>query len=134
MISNQTTTRKQLQGYGATPYQARALTQSLSRISTEQSRSYSYFISDVITSIRQYLQRPRIQKTTHQKLEFILEALLERLGNVIEISVGRSNDTEISKLARNVMKAMAQTDQTLVELKATAATIKGKYGIEVNPE
>ncbi|MEP0871493.1 hypothetical protein NDA01_16915 [Trichocoleus desertorum AS-A10] len=132
MNSHKITTRKQLQGYGATTYQARVLTQSLSPVAT-QGKTYTYEITGVIASIREYLQRPRIKLVTCQKLESVLEALLNQLGNIIAIPFGKSSDLEISRLAKNLIQSMAKTDQALAELKATAATIKGKY-VELSPD
>ncbi len=120
------TTRLQLQGYGATRYQAEAVTKNLTSQAL-QGRAYIYAVSDVIASIRDYLQRPRIQPTTHQTLQAVLQALLERLSNVIEVPFSHATDPEINKLARQLTQAMSDTDSALAELKATAATIKVKH-------
>jgi hypothetical protein len=133
MNSHKSTTRKQIQGYGATTYQARALTQSLLPTNKE-GNTYTYEITDVITSIREYLKRPRIKPVTRQRLESVLKALLDRLGNVVALPFGQSSDSEIGKLAKNLIQSMAKTDQALAELKAAAATIKAKYNVEINPE
>lgn len=128
MSSNKITTRKQLQGYGATSHQARSITKNLSPIHIE-SRTYAYPISDVIASIREYLKRPRLKTVTHQKLRAVLEALLQRLGNVIDVPFGQPINSEISKSTKRLIQAVADTDQALAELKATAATAKGKHKI-----
>lgn len=133
MNSHKITTRKQIQGYGATTYQARVLTQPLLPVDTK-GNAYTYEVTDVITSIREYIQRPRIKLATRQRLESVLEVLLDRLGNVIAVPFDQSGDSEISKLARNLIQSMAKTDQALAELKATAATIKAKYNVELNPD
>ncbi len=128
MNTEKVTTRLQLRGYGATRYQAEAMTKNLTAVAN-QGRAYAYPVSDVVASIREYLQRPRIQPTTRQILEAVLQALLERLGNVIEIPFGRGTNPEINKLARQLTQAMSRTDSALAELKATAATIKAKYNM-----
>ncbi|MBD0345003.1 MAG: hypothetical protein ICV63_09330 [Coleofasciculus sp. Co-bin14] len=128
MNTEKVTTRKQLKGYGATRYQAEALTKNLTSVA-KQGRDYAFSVSDVIASIRNYLQRPRIQPATRQILEAVLQVLLERLSNVIEVPFGHATDPEINKLARQLTLAMSNTDTALAELQATAATIKAKYNI-----
>ena len=128
MNTEKVTTRLQLRGYGATRYQAEAITKNLTAVAN-QGRAYAYPVSDVVASIRQYLQRPRIQPATRQILEAVLQALLERLGNVIEVPFGSSTHPEINKLARQLTQAMSRTDSALAELKATAATLKAKYNM-----
>jgi hypothetical protein len=128
MNTEKVTTRIQLRGYGATRYQAEAITKNLTVVAN-QGRAYAYPVGDVVTSIREYLQRPRIQPATHQILKAVLQALLERLGNVIEIPFERGTNPEINKLARQLTQAMSRTDSALAELKATAATIKAKYNM-----
>ena len=126
MNASKTTTRKQLQGYGASRYLATVLTKDLTPV-TKQGRAYAYVLSDVIISIREYKKRPRIKPTTSQTLENILRSLLERLGNVIQVPFNHGTDPEISQLAKQLIQAMSDTDSVLVELKATTANIKAKY-------
>jgi hypothetical protein len=128
MNTEKVTTRLQLRGYGATRYQAEAITKNLTT-AAHQGRAYAYPVSDVVVSIREYLQRPRIQPATRQILEAVCRALLERLGNVIEVPFGRGTSPEINKLARQLTQSMSRTDSALAELKATAATIKAKYNM-----
>ena len=128
MSTEKFTTRKQLQGYGATRYQAEAITKNLTSQGL-QSRAYTYAVSDVIVAIRDYMQRPRIKPITRQTLEAILQALLDRLSNVVEVPFGRVTSPEINQLARQLSQAMFETDSALAELKATAATIKAKHNI-----
>jgi vacuolar-type H+-ATPase subunit I/STV1 len=128
MNTEKVTTRLQLQGYGATRYQTEAITKNLTSVS-KQGRAYAYPVSDVIASIRDYLQRPRIKPTTSQSLKAVSQALQQRLNNVIEVPFGRATDPEINKLARQLTQAMSRTDSALAELKATAATIKAKYNM-----
>jgi hypothetical protein len=125
MNTEKVTTRLQLLGYGATRYQAEAVTKNLT-VAANHDRSYAYLVSDVVASIREYLQRPRIQPATRQILEAVCRALLERIGNVIEVPFDRGTNPEINKLARQLTQAMSRTDSTLAELKATVATIKAK--------
>jgi len=128
MNTEKVTTRLQLQGYGATRYQTEAITKNLTSVS-KQDRAYAYAVSDVIASIRDYLQRPRIKLTTSQSLKAVSQALQQRLNNVIEAPFGRATDPEINKLARQLTQAMSRTDSALAELKAKAATIKAKYNM-----
>ena len=128
MNTEKVTTRLQLRGYGATRYQAEAITKNLTAVAN-QGRAYAYPVSDVVASIREYLQHPRIQPATRQILEAVLQALLERLGNVIEVPFAGGTNPEINKLARQLTQAMSRTDSALAELKATAATIKAKYNM-----
>jgi hypothetical protein len=124
--TSKTTTRQQLQGYGASRYYAIKLTKHLIPVS-RQGKAYVYALSDVIQSLRDNLERSRIKPKTRQTLEQILQLLLARLGNVLEVPFGRANTSEVNQLAMRLSKAMSQTDTTLAALKATAATIKGKY-------
>lgn len=126
MSTEKFTTRQQLRGYGASRYQSEAITKNLTSVA-KQSGAYAYALTDVITSIRTYLQSPRIKPATRQTLEAVLEALMTRLGNVTEVPFGRGTDLEINKLAKQLSCAMSNTDGALAELKATAAAIKAKY-------
>ena len=128
MDTEKVITRLQLRGYGATRYQAEAITKNLTA-AVHQGRAYAYPVSDVVASIREYLQRPRVQPATRQILEAVLQVLLERIGNVIEVPFGRGTHPEINKLARQLNQSMSRTDNALAELKATAATIKAKYNM-----
>ncbi len=128
MNTEKVTTRLQLRGYGATRYQAEAVTRNLTVVANH-GRAYAYPVSDVVASIREYLPRPRIQPATRQILEAVLKALLERIGNVIEVPFDRGTNPDINKLARQLTQAMSRTDSTLAELKATAATINAKYNM-----
>ena len=128
MNEEKLTTRRQLQGYGASSYHAEVITKNLTLVA-KQGRTYIYAVSDVIVSIRDYLQRPRVKPTSRQVLEGVLQALLERLNNVVEVPFGCATDPEINKLARQLSQSMSDTDSALAELEATAATIKSKYSI-----
>jgi hypothetical protein len=121
-----TVTRQQLQGYGATRYHAITLTKNLTPV-LRKSRTYVYSLSDVVEVIRDYLQRSRIKPKTCQTLNIILQVLLERLGNVIEIPFSCGTNSEINALAKSLSQAMSNTDVALAELKATAAEINAKY-------
>jgi hypothetical protein len=120
-----TTTRQQLRGYGASSYQARVITKDIEPVGQE-GRSNAYLVQAVITSIRDYLQNPRVRPRTQQALNQVLNSLLERLGNVVEMSFEQGADSELSRLTRQLAQAMSNTDRVLADLKATAATIKGK--------
>lgn len=122
----QVTTRIQLQGYGASRYHAGRLTKEIEPVGC-QGRSFAYAIADVITSIRDYLQNPRIKQETRQTLELVLQSLLGRLSNVVEVPFVKGHDAELSKLAKHLQKIMSRTDAALANLKATAATVRGKH-------
>ncbi len=126
MNLEKTTTRQQLQGYGATRYQARAVTQALTPVG-KQGRAYAYALSDVIVSLRNSLQQSRIKLRTRAVLAVVLKALLERLNNVIEISFSLESDPETAHLAKHLTQAMSNTDLALADLQAIAATINAKY-------
>ena len=128
MNTDQITTRKQLQGYGATRYQTTIITRNLAPVA-RQGRAYVYALNNVIEAIRDYLQRSGIQLKNRQTLQAILQVLLERLGNVIEFPFSRGTNPKIDKLAKQLTQAMSNTDAVLAELKASAAAIKAKYGI-----
>ncbi|HAA26338.1 MAG TPA: hypothetical protein DCE56_00010 [Cyanobacteria bacterium UBA8553] len=128
MSTEKLTTRKQLQGYGTTRYQAEVITKNITSQAL-QGRTYTYAVSDVIVSIRDYVQRPRIKPATRRTLEAVLPALLERLNNVVEVPFSSVKSPEINKLVRQLTQAMSDTDSALAELKATAATIKAKHDI-----
>ena len=120
-------TRSQLKGYGTSSYHARVITKNLLPV-TKQKRANAYLLNDVITSLKEYLKRPRIKNKSRENLKQVLEILLERLGNVLEVPFHQESNRhpEISQLAKQLTKAMSDTDRNLAELKATVATINGK--------
>ncbi len=120
------TTRTQLKGYGASQYQARVITKNIIPIG-KQGNAYTYSLNDVITSIREYLKRSRIKPKTRQFLEFILQTLLERLGNIVQLSFVCSTDPELSQLTKQLFSTLSSAEAQSAELKAMLATIKGKY-------
>ena len=124
-FSGPTTTRKQLQGYGASRYLARRLTTSLTPIAKLGS-AYVYVIEQVIAAIREYKSNARIQITTKQVLEQIMAQLLTQLDNVIPITTAKGSQTEVSDVAQQLLHQMRRTDKSLSDLKATAASM-GKH-------
>ena len=122
----QTITRKQLQAYGVSNYQARVVTQNLTPVG-KQGQAYLYDLRAVVTSIGQYIQRPRIKESTRNSLDFVLDALLKRLGNVVEVPFAEGGDPQLRKLGIKLLQARAKTDASLAMLKADAAEIKAKY-------
>lgn len=120
-------TRSQLKGYGTSSYHARVITKNLLPV-TKQKRANAYLLNDVITAFKDYLKRPRLKTKSRKNLKQVLETLLERLGNVLEVPFHQESNThlEISQLAKPLTKAMSDTDRNLAELKATVATINGK--------
>ncbi len=126
MNQQQYTTRIQLKGYGASQYQARIMTHNLTPIGREK-RSYTYALADVIASIKNYLKSPRIQKKTRMTLEKILNALLQRLDNVITVPFIKGTNPDISKSAQKLFNKITDIDNYFAETKANIATLKGKY-------
>jgi len=116
-----TTTRKQLQGYGASRYLVRRLTASLVPVA-KSGNAYVYSLGQAIASIRDYSSNPRIKLTTKQVLEQILAQLLTRLDNVARFVAGNGT-TEVSNIARQLLDQMRRTDKSLSEMKATVASV-----------
>lgn len=125
---NLTATRRQLQAHGLSKYQAEAITKHLSPVAKQGSANL-YDLSEVISSARQYLERPRIKQATREALTNLIQALQERLGNVVEIPFAEGSDPEIRKLGARLLSAMSETDASLANLKADAAEIREKYGV-----
>ncbi len=118
--------RIQLKGYGASAYQAQVITQNLKPIG-KNGRAYSYALSDVIYSIKKYLKSSRIHKKTRQSLEAILQIVLSRLGNIINISFVIETDSQLSKVSKQLFNKMTEIDRYFNEVNANIARIKGKY-------
>ena len=119
------TTRLQLRGYGMSQYQAIVITKKLGVIGKEN-RAYTYSLTDVIDSIRNYLNRPHIKAKTRQNLETILPVLLNRLGNVVQVPFFPGTDMELSKLTKQLFYTMREADTQQAEVKAIVATLRGR--------
>ena len=119
--STPTTTRKQLRGYGASRYLARRLTESLAPID-KAGNAYVYALEQVIAAVRDYSAKQRIQQTTRQVLAQLLSQLLARIDNVVPL-VPDSDETEVSDVAKQLLKQMRRTDKALAEVKATVASM-----------
>ncbi len=119
-------TRKQLQAYGMSKYHTQVMTKGLNPVS-KQGNSYVYSLSDWIIAIRNYVQRPRLQQATKERLMEIITALLELLGNVIEAPFLESSDPELRSIVMQLTKAMAKTDASLAALKLDALEIQQRY-------
>jgi hypothetical protein len=122
------TTRVQLQGYGLSRYQVTKITQTLTPVN-KKGRAYVYLVSETISSIRITLSGSRLKPLTRQQLLVVLDNLLARLSNIIILpfSAASSSHPEIGNIAKQLLRSMSDTDRTLVSLKATVATINGKY-------
>ncbi len=122
------TTRVQLQGYGLSRYQVTKITQALTPV-TKKGRAYVYLVSEAISSIRATLSGSRLKPLTRQQLLVVLDNLLARLSNIITLpfNAASSSHPEIGNIAKQLLRAMSDTDRTLVSLKATVAIINGKY-------
>lgn len=122
------TTRAQLQGYGLSRYQVTKITRELTPV-TKKGRAYVYLVSEAISSIRATLSGSRLKPLTRQQLLVVLDNLLARLSNIINLpfNVTSSSHPEIGNITKQLLRSMSDTNKTLVSLKATAATINGKY-------
>ncbi|MDJ0583432.1 hypothetical protein [Crocosphaera sp.] len=119
-----TTTRKQLRGYGLSTYLATAITQNLTPIHKE-GRILIYNLNEVIAAIRKYLSKTQIKPQTRITLESLLETLLQRMNNVISIPFTQTSDPQLSLLAQQAFKSMRSAETHFAQMKATLATIKG---------
>jgi hypothetical protein len=119
---------KQLQSYGISRYHVAEITKNLSS-TIKHKQIYLYELKEVITEIRNYIQKPRIHKSSREKLEMVLDILLELLGNVIEVPFLPGIDPELRTLVNQLAEAMSKTNVSLAELKADRAEIRYKYGI-----
>ncbi len=119
-VVGQTTSRRQLQGYGLSKFQSRAITQQLVYCD-RQGQAYLYELREVIASIRDYIQRPRVKQSTKTKLATVLDLLLQRLDNVTPGLFG-AETTELGEMTRSLMRTMAKSDQQLAEMKAMVAS------------
>lgn len=124
--STLTTTRKQLRGYGASSYLARRLTQALAPVA-KSGNTYVYDLAQVVTAVRDYSTRTRVQLTTKQTLEQILIQLLSRIDNVVSL-VPSSDQTEVGDVTQQLLKQMHRTDSAMAELKATVASMGRRKG------
>jgi hypothetical protein len=122
------TTRFQLQGYGLSRYQVTKITQVLTPVN-KKGRAYVYLVSEAISSIRFTLSGSRLKLLTRQQLIVVLDNLLARLNNVITLpfNAASSSHPEIGNIAKQLLRAMSDTDRDLVSRKAIAANINGKY-------
>lgn len=116
-----TTTRKQLRGYGASHYLARRLTASLPSVA-KSGNAYVYAIDQVTAAIREHSSKARTQLATKEVLEQIATQLLAQLNNVVPL-VPNSSTTEVSDVARQLLKQMRRTDKALSNMKATVASM-----------
>jgi hypothetical protein len=121
-----TISRKQLQAYGLTSYYAIKITKNLTPV-LKKNCAYFYNISDLITTIKYFLQQSNSRPKTSHSLRTALDFLLQLLDNKIEVIFQQDTDSEISCLARKVLRKMQKTDRNLAEITATAMTIKNKY-------
>jgi hypothetical protein len=121
-----TITRKQLQAYGMSSYQAVTVTQNLTPLGKE-GRSNTFNLADVIDSIRTRLSIDRIKLSTRDTLSSTLNQLLERLGNIITIPFVQSENSEIQRAGAQLLQSIARTDATLADLNAEAIAIQSKY-------
>ena len=120
LASEATTTRQQLQGYGASAYLARRLTRSLKPVGKD-GNAFVYSLRQVVSAIRQYAEQPNVRATTKETLSRILPELLARLDNVVEMMP--KAESSLGQLAQEAIKAMRRTDKSLARMKATVASL-----------
>lgn len=120
------TTRNQLKGYGASYYQAMIITKNLVPVDKHKNTNI-YSLSEVIISIKKYLEKPKIKEKTRQSLKFILPILINQLNKIIPVPFGKEVNQEISKLTQNLFLKLHNSERKMAESKALIATIKGKY-------
>jgi hypothetical protein len=121
-----TITRKQLQTYGMSSYQAATITQNLTPLGKE-GRSNTFALTEVIDSIRKRLNIVRLKLSTRNTLGLTINHLLERFGNIVEIPFVQSENPEIQKAGAQLLRAIARTDVALADLQAEALEIESKY-------
>jgi hypothetical protein len=114
-----TVTRKQLRGLGLSLYHAAAITKTL-KPSSQKGSTYFYSATEVVGSLRQYLQRPRIKPATRETLKAALDILLNLIGNLVPVAFGTSTDPELSRLTRELMTTISKTNSSLAALKIDA--------------
>lgn len=114
-----TVTRKQLRGLGLSLYHAAAVTKVL-KPSRQQGSTHLYSTTEVIGSLRQYIQRSRIKATTRETLKAALDILLDLIGNVVPVAFGTSTDPELSRMTRELMTTISKTNSSLAALKIDA--------------
>ena len=119
-------TRKQLRGYGASRYLARRLTEPLAPIG-KSGNAYLYALDQIVAAVRKYRSKSRLQHSTRQILEQLLTQLLTRIDNVVPLVSG-DHETEVSDVAKLLLRQMRRTDKALAEMKATVASIGGPVG------
>lgn len=119
-------TRQQLKGYGLSAYHAKVLTQSLERAG-KLGNSYTYSLESVCQSIKTYLQKTKIKKTTRAALEHTLTALLARINNVISVPFNQSSgDSEFKEIYKELVAATTAKNKAIAKLDAIAASVRGK--------
>ena len=122
----QNITRTQLKGYGISYYQAKVVTRNIVPIGKENNTNI-YSLSDVITSIKEYLAKPKIKAKTRTSLVSVLPKLIQQLDNVTTMIFNNGTDPELSKLSKKLFIQVTQTEQSLIKEKARVATLQGKY-------
>ena len=120
------TTRNQLKGYGASYYQAMIVTKKLIPVDRHQNTNI-YSLPEVIISIKEYLQKPKVKQKTRQALKSILPLLVARLDNIIPVPFSREANRELSTLTRNLFFKLQNLERNLTESKAITSTIKRKH-------
>lgn len=125
MKSTTCTTRNQLKGYGATSYQAIVITKNLQPIS-KSNQTNIYCLPEVIASIKEYLEKPKISQKTRQSLNFLLPILITQLDNIVPAIFEKPVDRELGKLTRDLFLKLTNLDRKITNSKALIANLQGK--------
>lgn len=120
------TTRNQLKGYGASYYQATIITKNIVPVDKHKNTNI-YSLSEVIISLKKYLEKPKIKEKTRQTLKSILPILINQLNNIISVPFGKEANQKISKLTQKLFLKLHNSERKITESKALIATIKGKH-------
>lgn len=121
----QTVTRSQLRGYGASDHLARAVTRSLEPVG-QRGRSKCYGLRDVMQALRSYGERSRLRPSTRDTLSQILSALSPLLGNVATADFRLADDQDLGGAVAALLRSQQVTNQRLAEIGAITAEIKGR--------
>lgn len=120
-----TTTRSQLKGYGVSRYHAFVITKALTPIGKEN-RANTYALEEVISSLKEYLKRPRIKPKTLTLFESVLSVLFDQLDNIRKVPFVQATDPNLSKLSKRLYYSLLKTEDHFSTLVAMGAAVKGK--------
>lgn len=115
-------TRHHLMGLGATRYQSRVVTQYCS-IKGKVSSANLYTVSDVLQSIKNYLEKSRIRQATKNNLRTVFFELQVLASTVVETPFGVP-ETGSTAMVKKLLKSL--DNPKTKEHKLRALSMKGK--------